>query len=45
VMAIAHTSLFLWLHAKAMRAEILRRRVEAMTMLRVSRAAELKAAE
>jgi heme exporter protein C len=45
VMALAYTSLFLWLHIKAMRAEILRRRVDAMTMLRVSQAAELKAAE
>ncbi len=45
VMALAYTSLFFWLHAKAMRAEILRRRVDAMTMLRVSQAAELKAAE
>jgi heme exporter protein C len=45
IMALAFTSLFLWLHLKAMRAEILRRRVEAMTMLRVSEAAELKAAE
>jgi heme exporter protein C len=45
VMAVAYTSLFFWLHLKGMRAEILRRRVEAMTMLRVSQAAELKAAE
>jgi heme exporter protein C len=45
VMAAAFTSLFLWLHMKGMRAEILRRRVETMTMMRVSRAAELKAAE
>jgi heme exporter protein C len=45
IMAVAYTSLFLWLHLKAMRAEILRRRVEAMTMLRVTEAAELKAAE
>jgi heme exporter protein C len=45
VMALAFTSLFIWLHLKAMRAEILKRRVEAMTMLRVSHAAELKAAE
>ena len=45
VMAVAFTCLFLWLHFKAMRAEILRRRVEAMTMLRVRHAAELKAAE
>ena len=45
IMALAYTSLFLWLHIKAMRAEILRRRVDAMTMLRVSQAAELKAAE
>jgi heme exporter protein C len=45
VMAIAYTTLFLWLHLKAMRAEILRRRVEAMTMQRVAQSAELKAAE
>jgi heme exporter protein C len=45
VMALAYTCLFLWLHVKAMRAEILRRRVDTMTMLRVSQAAELKAAE
>jgi heme exporter protein C len=45
VMALAFTSLFLWLHLKAMRAEILRRRAEAMTMMRVSHAAELQAAE
>jgi len=45
VMALAYTCLFLWLHMKAMRAEILRRRVDTMTMLRVSQAAELKAAE
>jgi heme exporter protein C len=45
IMALAFTSLFVWLHMKAMRAEILQRRVEAMTMLRVSHAAELKAAE
>jgi heme exporter protein C len=45
VMAAAFTSLFLWLHLKAMRAEILRRRVEAMTMMRVSHAGEFKPAE
>jgi heme exporter protein C len=45
VMAVAFTSLFVWLHLKAMRAEILRRRVEAMTMMRVSHAAEVKPAE
>jgi heme exporter protein C len=45
VMAAAYTVLFLWLHLKAMRAEILRRRVETMMMTRVSRAASLKAAE
>jgi heme exporter protein C len=45
IMALAFTCLFVWLHMKAMRAEILRRRVESMTMLRVSHAAELKAAE
>jgi heme exporter protein C len=45
VMAVAFTSLFVWLHLKAMRAEILRRRVEAMTMMRVSHAAEVKSAE
>jgi heme exporter protein C len=45
VMAVAYTSLFFWLHLKAMRAEILRRRVEAMTMLRVTQAGEFKAAE
>lgn len=45
VMAVAFTCLFFWLHLKQMRAEILRRRVEAMTMLKVSHAAELKAAE
>lgn len=45
IMAVAFTSLFLWLHLKAMRAEILRRRAEAMTMMRVSHAAELRAAE
>jgi hypothetical protein len=37
--------LFFWLHIKAMRAEILRRRVETMMMSHVSRAASLKAAE
>lgn len=45
VMAAAFTVLFVWLHFKAMRAEILRRRVETMMMTRVSRAASLKAAE
>jgi hypothetical protein len=33
------------LHFKAMRAEILKRRVESMMMTRVSQAATLKAAE
>ena len=45
IMAVAFTLLLLWLHMKGMRAEILRRRVEAMMIIRVSRAAELKAAE
>ncbi len=45
VMAAAYTVLFVWLHVKAMRAEILRRRVETMMMTQVSRAASLKAAE
>jgi heme exporter protein C len=45
VMAGAFTLLFLWLHLKAMRAEILRRRVETMMVTRVSRAATLKPAE
>ena len=45
VMAAAYTALFVWLHLKAMRAEILRRRVETMMITRVSRAASLKAAE
>jgi heme exporter protein C len=45
IMALAYTCLFVWLHFKAMRAEILRRRVETMMMTRVSRAATLKAAE
>jgi heme exporter protein C len=45
VMAAAYTCLFLWLHLKAMRAEILRRRVETMIITRVGQAATLKAAE
>jgi heme exporter protein C len=45
VMAAAFTCLFLWLHIKAMRAEILRRRVETMLISRVNKAAVLKAAE
>lgn len=45
VMAAGFTLLFLWLHLKAMRAEILRRRVETMMVTRVSRAATLKPAE
>jgi heme exporter protein C len=45
IMALAYTTLFIWLHAKAMRAEILRRRVDAMTIMRVSQTAELKTAE
>jgi heme exporter protein C len=45
VMAAAYTTLFVWLHIKAMRAEILRRRVETMMITRVSGAATLKAAE
>ena len=44
VMALAFSCLFLWLHLKAMRAEILRRRVETMMMTRVSRATTLKPA-
>jgi hypothetical protein len=44
-MAVAYSLLFVWLHMKAMRAEILRRRVETMMITRVSRAATLKAAE
>jgi heme exporter protein C len=45
VMAAAYTCLFLWLHLKAMRAEILRRRVETMIITRVGQATTLKAAE
>ncbi|WP_088348353.1 MULTISPECIES: heme ABC transporter permease [Rhodomicrobium] len=45
VMAVAFSLMFLWLHLKAMRAEILRRRVETMMMTRVSSAVALKAAE
>jgi len=45
VMALAFTCLFLWLHMKGMRAEILKRRVEAMMITRVGQAATLKAAE
>jgi heme exporter protein C len=45
IMAVAYSLLFVWLHAKAMRAEILRRRVETLMITRVSRAATLKAAE
>ncbi len=44
VMALAFTCLFVWLHFKAMRAEILRRRVETMIVTRVGQAATLKAA-
>ncbi|NJM35012.1 MAG: heme ABC transporter permease [Rhodomicrobium sp.] len=45
VMAAAFSLLFIWLHIKGMRAEILKRRVETMMMTRVSQAAVLKAAE
>jgi heme exporter protein C len=45
IMAVAFTSLFLWLHIKSMRAEILRRRVETMMITRVNMASTLKAAE
>lgn len=45
VMAVAFTCLFLWLHLKGMRAEILRRRVETMIVTRVGRTATLKPAE
>ncbi len=45
VMAVAFTGLFIWLHFKAMRAEILKRRVETMIVTRVGAAATLKAAE
>jgi heme exporter protein C len=45
IMALAFTCLFLWMHMKAMRAEILRRRVETMIVTQVSRAGVLKAAE
>jgi len=45
VMALAFTCLFMWLHFKAMRAEILRRRAETMIITRVGHMATLKAAE
>lgn len=45
VMAAAFICLFVLLHLKAMRAEILKRRVEALLASRVAGAAELKAAE
>jgi heme exporter protein C len=45
VMAVAFTCLFLWLHLKAMRTEILKRRVETMIVTRVSQVSTLKAAE
>jgi heme exporter protein C len=45
VMALGFTCLFVWLNFKAMRAEILRRRVETMIVTRVGQAATLKAAE
>jgi heme exporter protein C len=45
IMAVAYSLLFVWLHMKAMRAEILSRRVETLMITRVSRAATLKAAE
>jgi heme exporter protein C len=45
IMALGFTCLFLWLHFKAMRAEILKRRVETMIVTRVGQAATLKAAE
>jgi heme exporter protein C len=45
VMALGFTCLFVWLHFKAMRVEILRRRVETMIVTRVGQAATLKAAE
>jgi heme exporter protein C len=45
VMALAFTCLFMWLHFKGMRAEILRRRAETMIITRVGHMATLKAAE
>lgn len=45
VMVFAFSFMFIWLHMKGMRAEILRRRVESMMITRVSRASELKPAE
>ncbi len=45
VMALGFTCLFIWLHFKAMRTEILKRRVETMIVTRVGQAATLKAAE
>lgn len=45
VMALAFSCLFIWLHFKAMRAEILRRRAETMMITRVGHMATLKAAE
>lgn len=45
LMVAAYSVLFIVLHMKAMRAEILRRRVEALMILEVEAAGELKAAE
>lgn len=45
VMALAFACLFIWMHLKAMRTEILKRRVETMIVTRVSRAAVLNPAE
>lgn len=45
VMALAFTCLFVVLHLKAMRAEILRRRVEALLVVQVERAGSLAATE
>ncbi|MEJ2118121.1 MAG: heme transporter HemC, partial [Alphaproteobacteria bacterium] len=45
MMLLAFTCMFIWLHMKGMRAEILRRRVETMTITRVSQAEQLKPAE
>ncbi len=45
VMAAALFCLFFWMHFKAMRAEILRRRVEAMMVVHAGRIAGLKPAE
>ncbi|MGF1621224.1 MAG: heme ABC transporter permease [Rhodomicrobiaceae bacterium] len=45
VMALAFSCLFIWLHFKGMRAEILRRRAETMIITRVGHMATLKAAE